>query len=410
MRLSFIFLAAVTSVASARISRRAPLTPDLDPFYKPPAGWESKAPGDILATRRVTGAYIDVVPLPLVFWQLLYRTTDAMDNPLTTVTTIVVPPGAHPGKLVAFGNPEDSTGLQCSPSYEIQFGANPLNLDLTFIGDEAWIGLIVTFSDHEGPNSTFLAGRNAGRAVLDSIRATFNFRSSIGLNEDAKVAMWGYSGGADAIGWAASLKDTYAPELNVVGAAHGGTPADLMELALSADRGPISGFIVGAFVGLSAAYPSFNEAFSKVSTPKLKALMLDHPKHCLIVLKSTFQNLLSGTEYLTTGLATLQIPAIKAVIEDQKMGGNATLTPTMPMYIYHSQSDELVPYSIPKALVSTYCANGADVHFTTATGPGIEHVAYDVTGVPAAVQFLSDRLDGVPWPKGCSYADTLTGL
>lgn len=41
------------------------------------------------------------------------------------------------------------------------------------------------------------------------------------------------SSGAIAVGWAAALADSYAPELNLVGAAHGGTPADLKALALN---------------------------------------------------------------------------------------------------------------------------------------------------------------------------------
>jgi secretory lipase len=37
----------------------------------------------------------------------------------------------------------------------------------------------------------------------------------------------GYSGGAHATGWAAELAHRYAPKLNIVGAAEGGTPANL---------------------------------------------------------------------------------------------------------------------------------------------------------------------------------------
>lgn len=56
----------------------------------------------------------------------------------------------------------------------------------------------------------------------------------IGLNPTANSVMWGYSGGAIAVGWAAALLDSYAPELNVVGASHSGTPADLRSVALKA--------------------------------------------------------------------------------------------------------------------------------------------------------------------------------
>lgn len=93
------------------------------------------------------------------------------------------------------------------------------------------IGWVVTVADHEGPNSAFIAGRLSGRAILDSIRATKAF-TTINLDPAVKTVMWGYSGGASAIGWAAALHSSYAPELNIVGAAHGGTPANLTAAAL----------------------------------------------------------------------------------------------------------------------------------------------------------------------------------
>jgi hypothetical protein len=93
------------------------------------------------------------------------------------------------------------------------------------------LGWVVTIADHEGPNSAFISGRLSGRAILDSIRATKAF-NTIKLDSGVKTVMWGYSGGASAIGWAAAIHSSYAPELNIVGAAHGGTPANLTAAAL----------------------------------------------------------------------------------------------------------------------------------------------------------------------------------
>lgn len=81
-------------------------------------------------------------------------------------------------------------------------------------------------ADYQGPNSAFSAGRLEGRAVLDSVRATLAF-STLRLAKDVKVGLWGYSGGGIAMGWASALQPQYAPELNIVGAAHGGTPTNL---------------------------------------------------------------------------------------------------------------------------------------------------------------------------------------
>ena len=76
--------------------------------------------------------------------------------------------------------------------------------------------------------------------MLDSIRATTAY-SDIGIQAGAKVALWGYSGGATAVGWAAALHKTYAPEVNLVGVAQGGTPANLTAAAESLDGGLFAG-------------------------------------------------------------------------------------------------------------------------------------------------------------------------
>ena len=85
-------------------------------------------------------------------------------------------------------------------------------------------GYYVVSPDYEGPKSTFTVGRQSGKATLDSIRAILKSNKFTGIKSDAKVAMWGYSGGSLASGWAAALQPKYAPELkkNLIGAALGG--------------------------------------------------------------------------------------------------------------------------------------------------------------------------------------------
>mgnify|MGYP001568480912 CR=1 FL=1 len=92
---------------------------------------------------------------------------------------------------------------------------------------KVFTGWIITLMDHEGPNSAYAYGPQAGKAVLDSVRATIAFGPAIGLDPTAKAVLWGYSGGAIAVSWAEALVNSYAPELHIVGGAHGGTPASL---------------------------------------------------------------------------------------------------------------------------------------------------------------------------------------
>lgn len=60
--------------------------------------------------------------------------------------------------------------------------------------------------DYEGPLASFTAGVLSGHSTIDSIRAAFNAKHILGLEQDARYAMWGYSGGALASEWAAELQ------------------------------------------------------------------------------------------------------------------------------------------------------------------------------------------------------------
>ncbi|MFE3226291.1 lipase family protein [Nocardia sp. NPDC059228] len=78
--------------------------------------------------------------------------------------------------------------------------------------------------------------------------------------------------------------------------------------------------------------------------------------------------------------------------------------PSMPVYIYHAQYDEILPNAGVDRLVDKYCAEGA---------PSVvyerELVAEHITGVagqlPGVFHWPRDRLDGVPAPEGGTITD-----
>ena len=86
-------------------------------------------------------------------------------------------------------------------------------------------------------------GRQSGHGTLDSIRAILQSGNFTGVDEDAQVAMWGYSGGSLASGWAAALQPHYAPELedNLIGAALGGFVTNITATAEATDGKLLAG-------------------------------------------------------------------------------------------------------------------------------------------------------------------------
>ena len=183
----------VSAAPAGLFNRGAPLPPSQDPFYQAPAGYESATPGSILKSRTI--------PYPLAFegkdplrirgaYQLLYRTTDSHGNAEAAITTVLVPNNANPTKLVSYQTAEDSSFVDCGPSYTLQQNStDSQSFEELLILAALDHGCYVSVPDYEGPQAAFVAGIQAGHAVLDSIRAAKASNSLTGLSSTATTVM-----------------------------------------------------------------------------------------------------------------------------------------------------------------------------------------------------------------------------
>src|SRR5436853_2361531 len=78
-----------------------PISPDDDPFYQAPQGYEHTEPGAVLRSRDVEIGFLGLVGQCVKATQLLYRTTNLHEEPEVAVTTVFVPAqhssaGAYP--------------------------------------------------------------------------------------------------------------------------------------------------------------------------------------------------------------------------------------------------------------------------------------------------------------------------
>lgn len=374
--------------------------PANDPFYTAPNPIPNVAPGTVLRSRAVSTTALGL-PSGLNAWQVLYRTNDTEGRPEAAVATIVVPVisvggllgglfgGGVAHNLVSYQTAEDGLSTTCAPSYQMQMGTEPE--EIAMLLPLLLQGSTVVVPDYEGPDSQWTAGRQAGHAVLDGIRAAERF-SAAGLNGvQTQVGMWGYSGGAQATAWASELQPSYAPELNIKGVAEGGVPPDVKAVARYIDGGPFAGVYFAAAVGLSRAYPEVN--FSSLLTPAGQAMVADVGTKCIADFTGPYA-FHKMSEYTTTD--PLNVPAVQRVIADDTLG---QATPKAPLYIYHAILDELAPIAPVDALVSNYCAHGARVLYHRDLLS--EHISLVATGAPAAVAYLSARFAGLPAPSSC---------
>ncbi|WFD35075.1 hypothetical protein MCUN1_001924 [Malassezia cuniculi] len=387
-------------------------TPAVDPFYDPPSGWEDKQPGDILRWREIKPSFLNTNMSVEHAYQVLYRTShNSPSEPSHTVTTIFVPYNHRPNALVVSAVAEDANADKCAISYSFLGGA--------YTGDTSFdihmmpylsMGYITTVPDHEGPLNAFGAGRLEGYMTIDGIRAALNFEK-LNLSASSPIAGYGYSGGAIALGWAASLQPKYAPELNIVGWAFGGTPANLKGLIDFTSGKLFSGFIVGGCAGVVDAYPSIHDYVNRTLTDEGKAALQFAREHCWsdVVAKYAFTDLRT-TRYAKNGRQLFEADEVKHVFDELIMGKHQDETPTAPTLVYHAVHDEIVPYDDALTAVKQWCKWGANVHMITYDNILLDHITTEYTAVARAVQFLRARLNGEPAADHCVYEYSTTAL
>lgn len=370
-----------------------PPHPDIDPFYAQPNPMPDVPPGTVLASRPTTVRAL-AIPVPFQAWQVKYLSTDTKGAPAANIATIIQPllqPPKAQRKLVSYQTAYDGLDADCAPSYAFATGINPPAYEEAAMLPLLLAGYTVVSADYEGPRYEWAAGVNSGHGVLDGVRAAQNFAPA-GLNGAATpTALWGYSGGALASQWANELASAYAPELNIVGVAAGGVPADIEAIARAIDGTALSGVYFGATVGLSRAYPEID--VDALLNDRGRAAFETLGGQCIgeFTVQFAFQHM---RDYVTVP-ELLDVPAVRQVIAENTMGQRL---PDAPTYIYQGTNDELAITPPVDALVETYCGMGATVQYVKILG---EHLTTAETGVPGALAYVNARLAGRTAPSSC---------
>lgn len=384
--LASLLAAAPTLPASAAIP-----DPTTDPFFVAPANLADLAPGTVIRTRPVPVKLLGYsgfgLPMAAKSFQILVRSTDAKDRPAAVTATVLVPLFGARRQLLAYQPATDSLGATCEPSYTLQAGTEK---EAAVVAMAVGAGLTVVVPDHQGPRHAYAAGRMAGHAVLDSVRGALATPDSGLPGAQTRVAMVGYSGGAIATGWAAQLEPSYAPEINLVGVASGGTPGDLEAAGALMDGSLFGGLFVGAALGMSREYPEL----LSVLNDKGVALAEQVEDYCSSDLLTRLP--FASVKQFSDDPDPLRTPVAQAVLLDNKMGA---LPPSAPYLLWHAKYDELIPHASAVELDREWCARGADVQFVTSWTS--EHNIGAGEMIPTALPWLLARFDGKPFQGNC---------
>jgi len=345
--------------------------PSIDPWYSPPTGWETAAPGTPLKVRPHAYPTINIRNCSDTF-QILYRSSNTRGNASWAVTTVFIPTShaacdptnpiatncSH--AVVSYQVPSDSVSVDGMPSYLLQ-SRDPYG-ELRDLLKRGWF---VAVPDYEGPKAAYCAGKQAGYATLDGLKAVLAIGGHFGLDTDrARLGIWGYSGGAFATAFSLEVAEAYAPDLKLAGGVIGGPSPNLTTVAELMNNKDTAGLVIASIVGVTMQFPKAREFL-------LSRLKEDGPFNAtrfLAVEKMSGVEALMAYphenvyDYFKNGADDMWHPIIQDVIDsDAVMGLHGAPPAGVPVFVYKAAQDEMSPVPETDDLVDKYCKGGATV-------------------------------------------------
>ncbi|PHH60869.1 hypothetical protein CDD81_1074 [Ophiocordyceps australis] len=413
-------LLAIVTIASAASppqlqARAPPVLPSQDSFYTVPDDIENFEPGAIIRHRLPPApiAAFTISPVNLqASHQILYRTTDSLGNATATVLSVLVPHNADLSKVLSYQAAEDAASIDCAPSYAFQLesatgpylGTLVTQVELLLMEAALEQGWVVISPDFQGPRAAYLANKLAGQATLDGIRAAIKSTSFTGITSP-RVTMWGYSGGSLATNWAAELQPSYAPELEIAGAAVGGTVPNITNVITLINNNSSAGLIPTGMLGLAAQYAELKALIDERLKPENKEHFEKPLKQCLVANNIEFSNddilgMFDDPNFVYTD------PTATRLLNENALG---KAIPKIPLYWYKSVGDEISAIQDTDELVAQYCTDpGTTVEYQRDIRS--QHENFAAIGAPKALSWLKDVMDGYNPSPGCSNRTVETSL
>jgi len=394
-----------------------------DPFYQYTGSTPlaNIAPGTVLKTRTISVTLAGFTT-KLKATQLVYRSTDAQQQPAANVTTIFAPDCTagtsdclNKNKVISYQSFYDSLNPEDAPSRAYAGGKRIPDVlpafEAALVSGYVKKGYTLIISDTEGQKANFAAGPEYGYNTLDAIRATFN-SPAIGLSPDAQVAMMGYSGGAIATEWAAELAPSYAPDVNarLIGATFGGVLVSPEHNLTYVEGAPIWGGVVPmAVVGVARSYGiDIKQYLSARGLVVYNRIQNASIAYVLGQYGNVTWKDLVVPEYLDRTKLLDYVTAVNKVI----MGTGGT--PTIPLHIVQGtggtlegtkpspiwgKGDGVMLAGDVRTLARQYCAQGVKVQHKEY---GTSHFLTIANWVPTAMTWIDDRFAGKAVPDNCA--------
>jgi dienelactone hydrolase len=405
--LSIPLAALALAVSSAYAA--TPGSSDDSVFYAPPTALTAGAPGTLISYRPAT---LKLAGAPAVkAWNVVYQSTSAtsfnaagdpkpaVDNAVSG--TVIVPSAAYKGTgprpVILFAVGTHGLANSCAPSRQMAAGTDYETANISAALNAGYAVLVTDYAGYlNGQGGHYLVAQSQAQSTLDIFRAAKGIPGA-GIDGAAKVGVWGFSQGGQTAAKTAEIASTYAPDVNVVGVAAGGVPANFNTVAPNLDGKIGFAFLASGVQGLVNEYGKRLVPIDIIATDAGKAALVELSGQCVFtaLLSHENQNLVSYTLDPSATLADL-LGVAQLEVDAQTLGNTK---PTMPLYLFHGQADEFIPLSQTVGLKKQYCAQGAKVAFDAYPS---EHIATPFQAAPKVLAWMGDRFAGTAAPSTCS--------
>jgi predicted esterase len=353
----------------------------------------SIAPGTLLRSQKMT--------LPPFFrakaWRILYMTRDYADRPIVSSGMVILsayaPTNPNDRNIVAWAHPTTGVARKCAPSLR----QDPTS-SIAGFNDLIPAGYIIAATDYPGLATPgpigYLVGKGQGQAVIDSVRAARQIPEIGGSN---RYAMWGYSQGAHAALFGASLATRYAPELKLVGVAAAAPPTNLSDL-LTATIGTLEGRVLAAMT-LESWSAKYNVPLNTLVDASVAKVVAAVAGNCVDDLGGKL-DVLAAQKPLVQKFLNYDPSTQPPWNSFMRANSVPTLPRGIPVFIAQGKSDQIVHRNVTNQFVKNQCAAGVAVRYLTL--PGMDHGKTQKAGSTPAVLWIKDRFAGKPAPSNCN--------
>lgn len=315
-------------------------------------------------------------------YTVLYRSVGLKGEPIAVSGMVFVPNAAMPSggwPIVAWGHPTSGLQPKCGPSLA-HSGSDQVQGLAALIQQ----GYVVTATDYPGLGTAgphpFLVGESEGRAVLDSIRVA---RELIG-GASPYAALWGHSQGGQAVLFAGTQADAYAPEIKLAGVAAAAPATELAQL-LDDDIGTAGGKNLLAMT-LYAWNKVFDAPITQVVTPTAMKTIDGLADVCLESIIDILPRLEAGQALMKDFLKVDDVTELSPWKELMAANTVGTLPPALPVMLVQGTEDDTVPPSVTESYLTKLCAAGSSV--TMLSLPKVGHLTAAKEGAPAFVEWV----------------------